>query len=182
MRERERERAVRTGLGMLLPRLWRFAVVLTRDRAAADDLVQATCLRALDRAQQFDPATRLDRWTFAILASIWRNEARRKLIFARIVEGGLPGMLPEDEGASAEEALFARRVVALVDRLPEAQRAAVALVYLEDFTYREAAQALDIPVGTVTSRLAAARGTLLRMIEDGATARAAAPNSAGDRA
>jgi len=58
-------REVRAGLEACLARLWRYAVVLSRTRDAADDLVQATCLRAIERADQFVPGTRLDRWLFS---------------------------------------------------------------------------------------------------------------------
>ena len=78
-------REVRAGLEPSLPRLWRYALVLSRARDAADDLVQATCLRAIERADQFIPGTRVDRWLFAILRSIWLNEIRSQ----RIRQGGL---------------------------------------------------------------------------------------------
>src|SRR5258708_35669859 len=77
-------REVRAGLEPSLARLWRYALVLSRARDAADDLVQATCLRAIERADQFVPGTRVDRWLFAILRSIWLNEIRSQ----RIREGG----------------------------------------------------------------------------------------------
>ena len=75
---------VRAGLEPSLARLWRYALVLSRARDVADDLVQATCLRAIERADQFVPGTRVDRWLFAILRSIWLNEIRSR----RIREGG----------------------------------------------------------------------------------------------
>src|SRR6202042_1692897 len=77
-------REVRAGLEPSLARLWRYALVLSRARDVADDLVQATCLRAIERADQFVPGTRVDRWLFAILRSIWLNEIRSQ----RIREGG----------------------------------------------------------------------------------------------
>ena len=77
-------REVRAGLEPSLARLWRYALVLSKARDAADDLVQATCLRAIERADQFAPGTRIDRWLFAILRSIWLNEIGSR----RIREGG----------------------------------------------------------------------------------------------
>ncbi len=71
---------VRAGLRPHLTRLWRYGLVLSGRRDVADDLVQATCLRALERAEQFQPGTRLDRWLFAILHSIWLNEVRPRQI------------------------------------------------------------------------------------------------------
>src|ERR1700730_17351857 len=73
-------REVRAGLEPALARLWRYALVLSRARDAADDLVQATCLRAIERADQFAPGTRVDRWLFTILRSIWLNEIRSQRI------------------------------------------------------------------------------------------------------
>src|ERR1700684_1197829 len=75
-------REVRAGLEPCLARLWRYALVTSRARDAAEDLVQATCLRAIERADQFVPGTRLDRWLFAILRSIWLNELRSRRVRA----------------------------------------------------------------------------------------------------
>src|SRR5271169_4659605 len=83
MRDRRRDE-VRSGLEAHLARLWRYGLALSRSRDAAEDLVQATCLRALERADQYEPGTRLDRWLFAILRSIWLNDARAR----RIRQGG----------------------------------------------------------------------------------------------
>ncbi|NKF32096.1 RNA polymerase sigma factor, partial [Pseudomonas sp. BGM005] len=69
---------IRSGLTENLARLWRYGLVLSHQRDVADDLVQATCLRALERADQFVPGTRLDRWLFSILHSIWLNEIRSR--------------------------------------------------------------------------------------------------------
>lgn len=157
---------VRTGLRPLLTRLWRYGLVLSGRRDVADDLVQATCLRALERAGQFQPGTRLDRWLFAILHSIWLNEVR-----ARQIRQGAGFADPEtslvvDGARQMETALTAVQVLREVERLPEAQRSAVFLVYVEGLAYREAAEVLDIPIGTVMSRLAAARETLGRRAGD----------------
>lgn len=154
------EEEVRAGLPALLPRLWRFGLVLSRDRATAEDLVQAACLRALERARQFEPGTRLDRWLFAILRSIWLNELR-----ARRVRQGQGLVAPEealvcDGAAQIETNILAARVLKEVAALPDAQREAVFLVYVEGLTYREASEMLDVPIGTVMSRLAAARTKL----------------------
>ena len=154
---------VRAGLESCLPRLWRYALTLSRSRDVADDLVQATCLRAIERADQFVPGTRLDRWLFSILRSIWLNEVRAR----RIREGG--GFVdPEDvlvaDGAhEIESNILASQVLREIGRLPEAQREAVLLVYGEGYRYAEAAQTLGIPVGTVMSRLAAARAALAKL-------------------
>lgn len=74
------EAEFRRELGLLLPRLWRYGWVLSRQKHVAEDLVQATCLRALERAGQFAPGTRLDRWLLSIMHSIWLNELRAQRV------------------------------------------------------------------------------------------------------
>src|SRR6202042_2765845 len=126
-------REVRTGLDPCLARLWRYALVVTGTSDAAEDLVQATCLRAIERADQFVPGTRLDRWLFAILRSIWLNDIRAR----RIREGG--GFVDAEEtlaidGAREIEAnIFAAEVFRAIAQLPEAQREAALLVYCEGY-------------------------------------------------
>jgi RNA polymerase sigma-70 factor, ECF subfamily len=151
---------VKAGLAPNLARLWRYGLVLSGARDVADDLVQATCVRAIERADQFQAGTRLDRWLFAILRSIWLNELRAR----RVREGGgfvdASEALVIDGGREIETNIFAAQVLREVGGLPEAQREAVLLVYVEGLSYREAADVLAAPIGTVMSRLAAARATL----------------------
>ena len=153
-------REVRAGLELCLARLWRYARVLSRASDAAEDLVQATCLRAIERADQFVPGTRLDRWLFGILRSIWLNDIRAR----RIREGGgfvdAEDALAIDGVREIEANIFAGEVFRAIAQLPEAQREAALLVYCEGYSYAEAASALGIPIGTVISRLAAARSAL----------------------
>jgi RNA polymerase sigma-70 factor (ECF subfamily) len=154
---------VRAGLQSSLARLWRYALVLSKARDAADDLVQATCLRAIERADQFVPGTRVDRWLFAILRSIWLNEIRSQ----RIREGG--GFVDAEEALTSdgvreiETNITASTVLRAIALLPEAQRETVLLVYAEGYSYAEAAAALRIPIGTVMSRLAAGRAALAKL-------------------
>lgn len=152
--------AVRAGLPGYLNRLWRYGVVLSGSRDTAGDLVQTTCLRALEKAHQFEPGTRLDRWLFTILHSIWLNELRaakyrrgQGLVDAEtaLVFDGIHGI---------ETNILAAQVLSEVQALPEAQRETVFLVYVEGMTYREAAGILEVPIGTIMSRLAAARSRL----------------------
>jgi len=161
---------VRNGLNGLLPRLWRFCHVLTGDRSTADDLAQSACLRALERAGQFQPGTRLDQWVFRIAQSIWFNQRR-----AEKVRRGF-GTVPAEEAGlatgagDAEANIYLTQVLSSVMGLPEAQRVTILLVYVEGFSYQEAADMLDIPIGTVMSRLAAARGRLARLRDGGGSA------------
>jgi RNA polymerase sigma-70 factor (ECF subfamily) len=156
-------REVRAGLEPSLARLWRYALVLSRARDVAEDLVQATCLRAIERADQFVPGTKVDRWLFAILRSTWLNEIRSR----RIREGGglvnHKDVLTTDGVREIETNIAASAVLRAIKQLPEAQREIVLLVYGERYTYAEAAAVLAVPIGTVMSRLATARGALAKL-------------------
>ncbi len=158
---------VRRGLTALLPRLWRYALVLTRDGPAAEDLVQSTCLRALDKATQYAAQTNLDRWVFTIMSSIWKNSLRsaNRLETEPSVDVNALPIAGVDTG---ELAVFARQVLERVCALPDGQRAVVALACIERWTYRETADALGIPIGTVMSRLATARRSLAILNADDA--------------
>jgi RNA polymerase sigma-70 factor (ECF subfamily) len=153
---------VRLQLAQHLARLWRYGMVLSRNRDVAEDLVQSTCVRALERCSQFQSGTRIDRWLFAILYSIWINEIRA----LRVRQG--QGFVDSDElsqladSESTEDKHQYHALLQQVSELPEAQRNTVFLVYVEGFTYQEAADTLAIPIGTVMSRLAAARLTLAK--------------------
>ena len=156
---------VRNGLSALLPRLWRFALVLCRDNATADDLVQSTCIRALERASQFEAGSNLDRWAFTILASIWKNFARSEAIRRGkgLVEAA--DHLTVDTRPQMEASLLTQQVLTALDDMPDIQRSAVLLVYVEGWSYKEAAAALDIPLGTLMSRIGRARKSLARLQE-----------------
>lgn len=146
------------GLVALLPRLRRFGRVLTRNQADADDLVQLAIERALRRTDQWQPGTRLDHWMIGIMRNAWIDEIRarkrRSALFAPEEAGEHVGETPMQGVA---EALDIQDAVA---RLPEEQRIVIALVLVEGFSYKEAAQLLEIPIGTLTSRLARARTAL----------------------
>jgi RNA polymerase sigma-70 factor (ECF subfamily) len=151
---------VRAGLPAHLTRLWRYALLLSGRRDLAEDLVQATCLRALERCRQFASGTRLDNWLFSILRSIWLNELRARKV--RDGEGTVDAQdhLAFDGMAEIETNILARQVLKQVHALPRAQQETLFLVYVEGLTYREAAELLEVPIGTVMSRLAAARESL----------------------
>lgn len=151
-------------LPLCLPRLWRFALRLTRDPHDAQDLVQRCCVRALERRGQWQPGTSMLSWLFAIEHSIWMNELRRpQRLRTESLESpdsqGLEG-LPDAAARDPVQHAHYRQVVASVEALPEAQRTVMLLVAVEGFSYREAAEILGIPIGTVMSRLARARSTI----------------------
>lgn len=150
----------------MFPRLWRYALVLTSNKDAANDLAQATCCRALEKANSYQAGTHLDRWLFTMAHRMWLNEVRASAVRRG---GGLQAVedidLP-DPGPDAETNIFAREVLRTVNALPEAQRSCVLLVYVEGFKYAEAAEILGVPIGTVMSRLAAARRTVVARMSD----------------
>ncbi len=146
----------------LLPRLRRFARTLARDPADADDLVQVALERALARSAQWRPGHRLDAWVFGIVRNAWIDEVRSRQRGQRI-------FAPEEHGAHVGETPFegqdlALSVQAAMARLPEEQRMAIALVLIEGLSYREAALAMDVPIGTLTSRLARGRDALQALL------------------
>ena len=150
----------------LLPRLRRFARALARDAADADDLVQASLERALKARDQWQEGTRLDSWMYRIVRNGWIDEARARTRRAQT-------FVPEEAGASVgidahediERAAAMRDVGRAMAELPEEQREAVALVLVEGLAYKEAAEILDIPMGTLTSRLTRGRQALARRLE-----------------
>ena len=158
---------IRQGLTENLARLWRYGLVLSHQRDVADDLVQQTCVRALERAAQFSTGSRLDRWLFSILHSIWLNEVRSRRV--RQGQGFVDAeeALTIDGATQTETHILAGQVLRQVNGLPEAQRSAVFLAYVEGLSYREVAEVLEIPVGTVMSRLAAARAKLAELVSQG---------------
>ncbi len=169
---------IRTDLPALLPRLWRFALVLSGSRQVAEDLVQATCVRALERAHQFQPGTHLDRWTFSIMASIWRNQRRSEAVRQGAGHVNAEEVLTFDLQPGIEASILTRQVLTAIGTLPEAQRTALLLVYGEGWSYKEAANALNIPLGTLMSRLAAGKQALAFLHPDAAQP-SGRPGSAG---
>lgn len=160
LQSRSSENEIRAALPKLYPRLWRFSLALTGQSSHADDLAQATVLRAIENASKYTAGTNLDGWVFTIARRIWLNEKRAAKVRN---EGNLVSLdatdLP-DPKSGPETNIFQRQVFEQVMALPEAQRVTVLLVYVEGYAYREAAELLDIPIGTVMSRLAAARKTI----------------------
>jgi RNA polymerase sigma-70 factor (ECF subfamily) len=158
---------VREQLAALLPRLRRFARNLTRNPHDADDVVQIALERALANLSQWRADARLDSWMFKIVRNAWIDELRSRGRQAKIFVGAEAG---ESVGsAPIEHASDLMDVHSAMARLPEEQRLAVSLVLVEGLPYKEAAQILDIPIGTLTSRLARGREALQAMLQPGAT-------------
>ncbi len=149
--------------------LYRLAFAWCHDRALADDLVQETLLRALDRAEQLRETDRLKGWLCSILANALRDHYRRQRGFENIDD--LDETVLADQATpeiASESAELAARVRAEVARLPVGQRMVVTLVDLQGFTYAEVSEALSVPIGTVMSRLCRARGALKARLLDAA--------------
>ena len=151
----------------VLPRLRRFARGLSGSVADADDLVQAACERALARQHQFQEGTRFDSWMFRIVQTIWIDQVRSRDV--RKEDGDIAeDRLGSDEPARRVEARLALDVVRrALDRLPPDQRTALLLVTVEGLSYKEAAEVVQVPVGTIMSRLARARIALQLQVEAG---------------
>lgn len=150
----------------MLPQLRRFARVLTRSVPDADELVQETCLKALHSADQWDRTQPLDRWLFRILRNTWYSELRKRKV--RFGEGQVPADETSEllEVSTGEAVAMAGDLRRLVDALPTDLGAALLVVSVEGYSYAEAADLLDIPIGTVMSRIHRARKILAERIAE----------------
>jgi RNA polymerase sigma-70 factor (ECF subfamily) len=142
----------------LLPRLRRFARSLSRNQHDADDLVQSAVERAWKNIAQLKPGANLGSWMFGIMKNAWIDERRSRARRGEVA-------LPEDSGqhpavSPADTDAIRWSVSEAMSKLPEDQRLAIALVLVEGMSYKEAAELLDIPMGTLTSRLARGRAAL----------------------
>ena len=161
----ESSQAFERDLAQLLPRLRRFAHSLSRNSADADDLTQSTVERALRSRDQWLQGTRLDSWLYRIMRNLWidtaRARTRRERHEAPEEEAQSVG---EDPRESIEASLELKRAMDAMERLPDDQREIVALILVEGFGYREVSEMLDLPIGTVSSRLVRGRTALLEML------------------
>jgi RNA polymerase sigma-70 factor (ECF subfamily) len=150
--------------------LYRMALRLTRNPADAEDLVQDTYLKAFRSADRFEPGTNLRAWLFTILHNTARNRARDRArdavsVDSDAVDRALESPLPLHGPGETPESVLLREMLdpdlqAAIDGLPEAFRQAVWLRDVEEFSYAEIAAMLDIPIGTVMSRISRGRRML----------------------
>lgn len=158
---------IRSELVLLLPRLRRFAYALSGSLDEADDLVQEACERALSRQHQFEPGTRLDSWLFRIIQTIWlgrlRKVRRRPMVYdAAIFEQlGFDARIAEQTEARMDLSI----VLTEFEKMPAEQREVLVLVTIDGQSYKDAADTLGIPIGTVMSRLARARRRLAEALQ-----------------
>jgi RNA polymerase sigma-70 factor (ECF subfamily) len=156
---------VRNEVVCLLPRLRRFALVLTRSPDLADELVQAGVVRALGRLEQRPRDTPLDRWLFCILKTVWLNTQRSSTIRKADPLEEHSDALVSDGVRDMEAKVTLSEVRAAFARLTCEQQQALLLVCLEGYSYADAAEFLGIPIGTLMSRLSRARAALMAMAD-----------------
>jgi RNA polymerase sigma-70 factor (ECF subfamily) len=146
----------------LLPRLRRYALAKTGTPEQADDLVQATCERAWRARDQWKPGARMDYWTFRIMKNLYVDQIRAASI--RGIDAGPDALeeIPDHQWTRrVEGSMTLAQVSDVMQQLPAPMRDVLALVPIEGLSYREAAEVLGVPVGTVMSRLARARAELM---------------------
>lgn len=142
----------------LLPRLRRFAMGLTGDSSEADDLVQQACEKALRKQHQWQPGTRLDSWMYRIIQTTRIDNVRsRRGDTASLETSQIPEARDRRSENAPENQNMLDQVSRILDTLPEDQRAVMVLVAVEEHSYQEVSKILEIPVGTVMSRLYRAR-------------------------
>jgi RNA polymerase sigma factor (sigma-70 family) len=155
---------IHTDIAALLPRLRRFARAITYNREDGDDLVQVAVERALSRSEQWEAGTRLDSWIFRIMKNAWIDEVRSRIRRDQVFAPEEAGEHVGDDFAEAHQQRMA--IQKAMSLLSEDHRIVIALVLVDGMAYKEAADVLDIPIGTLTSRLARAREALQGLLSD----------------
>ncbi len=152
---------IRDRMVELLPRLRRFAYALTGNMDKADDLVQETCARALASADQWQAGTRLDSWMYRIAQNLWFDRMRATKVRGEVVDVDTAVDLVGSDGRDVTESRLTLQVVAKsIAQLPADQQLVITHVCIDGLSYKDAADVLGIPIGTVMSRLARARRAL----------------------
>ncbi|QRM56310.1 RNA polymerase sigma factor [Sinorhizobium sp. BG8] len=172
MRPTAESNEFRQELVSLLPKLRRFAMTLTRNASDADDLVQEACERAITRHHLWNGEGRLESWVYAMTRNLWVDEIRKRKV--RTGSGTVDASEQDDLHieASADKAVYAKQLHKLIMTMPEGLSSVFLLVNVEGHSYRDAAEILGIPIGTVMSRLSAARIRLAAMIAENTERRA----------
>lgn len=145
----------------LLPNLRRFAISLCKSSDIANDLVQITCEKALLNRDRFELGTRMDAWLFRILKNSWIDRIRRTKTQGTVIDiDDAHDLVGHDGAKETEQRLALNEASRAIAKLPEEHREVLVLVCVDELSYREAAQVLGLPIGTVMSRLARARKKL----------------------
>lgn len=144
-----------------IPRLRRYARSLTADATRADDLTQDTLLRALDKLHQFQPGTNLLAWLFTIMRNTYLNGIRS----SKFTKDADPHEIQIPTQGNQIDSLALQELSLAIESLPEDQRETLLLIGVEGMAYQEAAEIMDVPIGTVRSRLSRARSALKPLLE-----------------
>ena len=171
----ERSHDIADEIIAFIPHLRRFALVLTRNRESADDLVQDCLLRATQRQKLFTPGTNLHAWLFTIMRNVFISDVRRTSANRQISleQGDLVLSTKADQESRVELA----ELEACLYRLPGEQRETLLLVALEGFSYAEVSDVMGIPIGTVRSRVSRARETLRHCVQNARRSDAEVPTA-----
>lgn len=162
---------LRSGIIELLPRLRRFAYALSGDLDRANDLAQETCVRALANSAQWQPGTRLDSWMYRIAQNCWLDQVRARKVRGEVVDIETQTDLAGSDGRDVmERRQTLRAVSAKLEGLPRDQQILVGLICIDGMSYKQAAETLGLPIGTIMSRLSRARSVLAEALEQGPTA------------
>src|SRR4051794_1420380 len=148
---------IQAGLLALLPRLRRFAISLTGSVAEAEELVQGACVRVLDKSDQVRDVTRVDAWIYGIMRNLWIDELRSRRVRRHDELSEAADVVGDDGVATTEGRITLAAVRRVLATLPEEQRVVLVLVCGDGLSYKEAAEVLGIPVGTIMSRLSRGR-------------------------
>lgn len=141
--------------------LRRYALVLTRDPDAAEDLVQETLVKAIAKADTLRPNSDLRTWMFRIMHNTHISALRRD----RTRNAAKPDLPEPITPEHQHSQMTLKQVLDALDQLPAAQRSAIVLVALEDMSYADAARSLDVPLGTFMSRLGRGREALRKIMK-----------------
>ncbi len=161
---------LRRELEPLLPRLRRFGLALSGSQDEGDDLVHAAIERALSKSEQWQPGTRLDSWLFKIMQNYWKDTVRkRKQDKKKLALDSAAADHSVDGRRITETLLMLTKTREQFAQLPEEQRMVLALVVIDGHSYQEAADQLEIPIGTLMSRLYRAREALRILVEEKTT-------------
>jgi RNA polymerase sigma-70 factor (ECF subfamily) len=147
-----------------IPRLRRYALALTGEREAADDLIQDTLERAWRKRALWQPGSDLRAWLFTVMHNVHVNAVRAVRPLDSLGEQDLDAERALPSSASAESAIVLSELRTALTRLSEEHRQVILLVGLEQMSYGEAAAVLGIPIGTVMSRLARGREQLRHLL------------------
>ena len=156
------ETDLRKALTLLLPRLRRFGLTLTGSANDADELVQNTCERMLQRSDQLREHARLDAWLYGIMRNLWIDELRHRKVRRHDDLDAAAAVVGEDGQAVADGRITLAAVRQAMQELPMEQRTVLMLVCVDGLSYRQTAEVLGIPIGTVMSRLHRGRRLITR--------------------